>query len=354
MVASAVAVVICSSMLAATGGRWHGHHNACPGVLRVQRARAASRSIVRKPPLEPLGPPSIQRAFPVVLAAVSVPAGSGPSRTNVELAAAALDGCLLSPGREFSFNQVVGERSADAGYQLARVYQQGEAVPGIGGGVCKVSTALYEAALRSGMQVLERQHHSGPVGYAPPGLDAAVAYGSVDLRIRNTIGQRVMVRAAATDGELVVRLLGARPLGEAVSVKIANLQYIPPPEVQVPDDELPAGDVAVVDAGRRGYRVDTLRVLRAPHTPVRTELVSRDLVQPRPRVVRVSVRLTEGEEEALRALACRLNELRQAIMGHNEPSPLAEAGRDANAVGGGALGANAACGQGDAAAPDGR
>ena len=139
---------------------------------------------------------------------------------NVALAAAAIDGVVLQPGEEFSFDRVVGPRLAEAGYRNARVISGGKSVPGIGGGVCQVSTTLYNVALLAGLEIVERHPHSRPVGYVPPGLDATVAEGQYDLRFRNTLGVPLTL-GARVDGNRL--LMEARaPLAEAPEVRVTT------------------------------------------------------------------------------------------------------------------------------------
>ncbi|MGE5587837.1 MAG: VanW family protein [Clostridia bacterium] len=130
---------------------------------------------------------------------------------NVALAAAAVDGVVLQPGEEFSFDRVVGPRLAEAGYREARVISGGKSVPGIGGGVCQVSTTLYNVALLAGLEIVERHPHSRPVDYAPPGLDATVAEGQYDLRFRNTLGVPLTFSARVDGDRLVMEASGRLP-----------------------------------------------------------------------------------------------------------------------------------------------
>lgn len=131
-------------------------------------------------------------------------------RHNVRLAAAALNGARVAPGGTFSFNKVVQSWSMDRGYVKAPVSYSGELLPAFGGGVCQVSTTLYNAALLAGLQVLERHPHAIAPRYAPPGLDAAVAQVTIDLRLRNPYAFPVRVVARAHSERLEVRILGAQ------------------------------------------------------------------------------------------------------------------------------------------------
>jgi hypothetical protein len=113
--------------------------------------------------------------------------------TNITLSCAHIDGKWLNPGEVFSFNQTVGERTASAGYQEAGVFSGNKVVEGIGGGICQTATTLYNLALESSLQIVERHTHSLPVTYIAPGRDATVYWGQLDLKFRNTLGFPVKI-----------------------------------------------------------------------------------------------------------------------------------------------------------------
>ncbi len=125
---------------------------------------------------------------------------------NLLLAASALHGLVIEPGGEFSFNRTVGKRTAARGYRVAIVFEDGEQVPGLGGGVCQVSSTVYQAARRAGMTITERHPHSLPVAYARAGNDATVAWGTKDLRWRNDTQFPVQLACQIKDGRLSVQI----------------------------------------------------------------------------------------------------------------------------------------------------
>lgn len=121
---------------------------------------------------------------------------------NIEQGAKALDGVVIEPYGELSFNEIVGDRSFQRGFMPANEIARGRVVDGIGGGVCQVATALHAAALRAGFEILEHYVHSKRPKYAGRGLDTAVAWGLKDLRIRNPYGDYVRIRSGARSGTL--------------------------------------------------------------------------------------------------------------------------------------------------------
>lgn len=127
---------------------------------------------------------------------------------NIFLATEALDKLLLKPGEEFSFNDRVGARTPDAGYREALIIENNTFVPGIGGGVCQVSSTLYNAALAAGLKITERHPHALPVNYVPPGRDATVAYGTLDLKFSNTLQGYLQIRSEVTGDTVTFSLYG--------------------------------------------------------------------------------------------------------------------------------------------------
>jgi vancomycin resistance protein YoaR len=131
--------------------------------------------------------------------------GGGGRATNIILATASLNNYLLLPGEIFSFNAANGPRTAERGYRPAPVIVGNTVVPGLGGGVCQVSTTLYNAVLRAGLEIVERYPHSQPVGYVPPGMDATVA-DTLDFKFRNNTDRLIMIRSSNWNGSIDIRI----------------------------------------------------------------------------------------------------------------------------------------------------
>lgn len=146
---------------------------------------------------------------------------------NIRLAAASLNGIALQPYGELSFNGVVGPRTAKNGYKTAKIIVQGEFVDGVGGGVCQVSTTLYNAALLSGLTVLESYPHSLRVGYVPPSRDAMVSSRN-DLRLYNPYSETVYLSTSVEKGSIRVTFYG-KPTEYTYAIESRTLAEIPPP-----------------------------------------------------------------------------------------------------------------------------
>lgn len=125
---------------------------------------------------------------------------------NIGLASEAINDYVVFPGERFSFNEVVGERTEERGYKRAPVIVKGELAEDIGGGICQVSSTLYNAVDLKGIQIVERYAHSRSVPYVPPGRDATVSWWGPDFVFENMYNQPILVRAKADDGKMIVTI----------------------------------------------------------------------------------------------------------------------------------------------------
>ncbi|MCL6559259.1 MAG: VanW family protein [Firmicutes bacterium] len=145
------------------------------------------------------GAKPVEMRVAALITRVRLEYGADNGAVNAALAAKALDGTIVEPGGIFSFNAVVGPRTASRGYvEGASIMQTEEGlalVPDVGGGVCRTATALHMAVQAAGLEVVEHHSHGLPVGYARPGEDAAVAWLDLDYRFRNTKERAVMIKA---------------------------------------------------------------------------------------------------------------------------------------------------------------
>ncbi len=147
---------------------------------------------------------------------------------NIQLACKRIDGIILQAYGEFSFNQTVGKRTRSAGFQDAKIIIDGEFVVGVGGGVCQVSSTLYNAVLLAGLTVTESHPHSLPVSYVPPSRDAMVSSNS-DLCVFNVFSTPVRLRAKAENGALKISVYGKNGGGRYEIISYIT-EEIPPPK----------------------------------------------------------------------------------------------------------------------------
>lgn len=212
------------------------------------------------------------------------------TKTNVVLAAQAIDLTVLHPNEIFSFNQIVGIRTEEKGYQAGLMYSNGEVVNGIGGGICIVSTLLYKAVLESGMNILERHPHSGPVSYADPGRDAAIAYFSTDLRFKNNTEYLLFLRTKVEDDNLIVALYGKKKEGQSVEIVSQNYKEIPYKIIETEDETIPEDEVVVDQKARTGFEVTTIRLIRQNGKLINSETMSHDVVPAQNKLMRIPLK----------------------------------------------------------------
>lgn len=145
-----------------------------------------------------------------------------PRSFNIRRAARKIDGTVLSPGEVFSFNRTVGAASKRNGYKIAPVYGGGGMTEGYGGGVCQVSSTLYNAVVRAGLTLVERHTHAYSVLYLPYGMDATIYYPSLDFKFKNNLDYPITIRASASDGDLRYRFVADKLAMGGISYKFSQ------------------------------------------------------------------------------------------------------------------------------------
>ncbi|HCC03918.1 MAG TPA: hypothetical protein DEP51_03560 [Clostridiales bacterium] len=152
-----------------------------------------------------------QEAFPDLLGSFSTNYVSNPDRTtNLRLAANKINGTVLMPGEVFSYNGIVGERTISAGYKNAAIYQNGEVVDGLGGGICQISTTLYNAALFANLEMVELYNHQFVPSYVTAGRDATVVYGVKDFKFKNSRKYAIKITCSVSGGVAKFQIWGVK------------------------------------------------------------------------------------------------------------------------------------------------
>jgi vancomycin resistance protein YoaR len=218
---------------------------------------------------------------------------------NILLAAEALNGAVIWPGEEFSFNGRTGERTAEKGYADAAAISGGQLTDETGGGVCQAATTVYNAALLSGLAVTERHAHSRPMAYVDAGRDATVDYASgKDLRLRNGSNSPVylIVRVDGARGLLTACFYGAPPAEE---IRISEEDYrviMPERPEEFAAPEKPIGWSRTLTEARPGCRVTIYRIF-TKGAETRRELVSEDYYPPQRGKIEIGTGAPEGENK---------------------------------------------------------
>ena len=182
---------------------------------------------------------------------------------NMGLAVAKIDGLILLPGDEFSYNKVVGPRDIEHGYKEAHVYINGRIENGIGGGICQVSTTMYNAILKADLKVNERRSHSFTVGYVPLGQDATAYYGGTDFRFVNTTKWPIRLNASVSGNKISFKMTGTNETPDK-SVIISNkiLSHTPHETKNFDDPNLQYGKTKIKQEGSDGYVVETYKTVK--------------------------------------------------------------------------------------------
>lgn len=184
-----------------------------------------------------------------------------PRTNNVRLAAASINGTILNPGDEFSYNGVVGERTEARGYKPAGAYVNGQVVDEFGGGVCQPSSTLYMAVLRADLEVTERHNHSFTVAYTPLGEDATVDYGNLDFRFKNDTDYPIKIVAEQTNGQMIMTIIGTKTTDKTVKTRTDVLATYTPETVEKKDNSMKVGESRVETTPITGYSTRTYKII---------------------------------------------------------------------------------------------
>lgn len=228
-------------------------------------------------------------AFPDKLASFSTryDASNTNRATNIDLAAKAIDGTILLPGEKFSFNSIVGPTTASKGYKLAGAYSAGELVENYGGGICQVSSTIYDAALYANLEIVERYNHSMIVSYLDPSLDATISYGSRDFKFLNSRKYAIRIGAKATNGILEVEIKGIFEENEVeIELQSETTDIIPPNVKYVYDSTLAEGQEVIQTGGANGIKSKAYKIVKKNGRVLSKEVISEDSYNPMTKVIR--------------------------------------------------------------------
>ncbi|MDR1329023.1 MAG: VanW family protein [Oscillospiraceae bacterium] len=216
--------------------------------------------------------------------------GSSNRLTNITLASEAINGTVLGPGEEFSYNGIVGERTAAGGYKSAGAYVGGRTVQEIGGGICQVSSTIYDCVLHADLAVTDRRNHQFIVTYLPVGNDATVNWGTTDFKFKNSTDYPLRVETTVSGRTLSVKLIGTKLDRGYVKIESETISTKDYKTVEIEDESIEPGATKVDTAGHYGYVVDTYKYRYDENdTLLGKEYVSRSTYNAQNRIILVPV-----------------------------------------------------------------
>lgn len=235
----------------------------------------------------------------IVEFSTSFPSSSAGRIHNIQVTASMIHDRLLAPGERFDYASVIKAVEKAYGFREAPVIFNGKLVPGIGGGICQVSTTLYNAVLRAGIKVNERRNHSLPISYAPLGQDATFADGYINFVFTNNSGGHLLIRTEVSHERITVKLFGTMPAGVSYELESNIVETLAPTIKYVHNPTLRPGQQSVIQEGKPGYVVETYRIRLENGTAVSRTLVSKDTYSAQPKLVAVNNGDSKPEEGAV-------------------------------------------------------
>ncbi len=222
---------------------------------------------------------------------------SANRKTNIHLASEKINSVSLNPGEVFSFNKVVGPRNEANGYKIAQVYTNNKVVDGIGGGICQVSSTLYNAVVLADLEIVFRRNHSLPVSYVPLGRDATVSYGSIDFEFKNNKETPVKLEVICDGSTITVNVYGRKKYIKDIAIETRITGSIPYTTEEIKDDTMYEGETNTVEEGANGTKTEAYKIIRENGVEVSRTLLAKSSYSPTTRVVRVGTKKKETPPE---------------------------------------------------------
>lgn len=234
-----------------------------------------------------------EEAFPDMLSTFTTryDASNYNRSTNIELATKSINGTVIMPGEVFSYNQTIGRTTLEKGYKEGTAYVGGKVVPDVGGGICQVSSTLYNTALLANLEITERSNHLFETSYVSPSRDATVYWGSIDFKFKNTRSYPIKIVGTAKNGVVKIDLYGIKEEEEyEVVIESEVISYIPNETEYKKDSTLESGKQVVEQVGFNGCKSKGYRILKKNGVVISRTLLSTDTYSPQNKVVRVGTK----------------------------------------------------------------
>ena len=240
-------------------------------------------------------------AFPNVLGTFTTryDASNKNRSNNISLASEKIDGTVIMPGETFSYNQTVGKRTIDAGYKEAGAYAGGKVVQEVGGGICQVSSTLYNAVLYANLEIVDRSNHYFETSYVDPGRDATVSWGSVDFKFKNNRKYPIKIEAISKNGVTKMSIKGIKEEKEYEVIIQSKVTSIIQKNVKYKEDNSLDSSVEQVEQeGHNGCTSKTYKILKLNGAIVSTEEISADYYHALDKIVIKGTNQSKTIEEA--------------------------------------------------------
>lgn len=258
-----------------------------------------------------------EEAFPNVLGTFTTryDASNKNRSNNIMLASNKIDGTVILPGETFSYNQIVGKRTIDAGYKEAGAYAGGKVVQEVGGGICQVSSTLYNAVLYANLEVVDRSNHYFETSYVDAGRDATVSWGTVDFKFKNNRKYPIKVEAVSKNGVTKISIKGIKEEKEYEVVIQSKVTSTIQKNIKYEEDaSLNSSDEIIVQEGHNGCTSKTYKILKLNGAVISTEEISSDYYHSLDKIVRKGTKQSqiieqvEDDADDMNIIANKLNE----------------------------------------------
>lgn len=236
-----------------------------------------------------------EEAFPDLIATYTTryDASNYNRSNNLSIAADKINGTIIMPGEIFSYNKVVGARTIEAGYKEAGAYSGGGVVQSVGGGICQISSTIYNTALLANLEIVDRSNHQFQTSYVAAGRDATVSWGYLDFKFKNTRTYPIKIVSSAKNGVAKVSFYGIKEETEyEVVIQSKIVSYIPYSVKYIEDSTLAQGKEVVEQSGHNGCKSEAYRILKLNGEVISKTLLSRDTYDPMQRIVRRGTKKT--------------------------------------------------------------
>mgnify|MGYP004498002163 FL=1 len=230
-----------------------------------------------------------KEAFPQILGTFSTTYNTSNQNriTNLKLASEKIDGTIILPGETFSYNKVVGERTIAKGYKEAAVYAGGKVVDGIGGGICQLSSTLYNSVLYANLEITSRSNHRFLTSYVTAGRDATVSWGTIDFCFKNTRSYPIKITSEVKNGVVTTSIYGIKEEKEyEVVIESKVIEVIPYSTKYVKDSTLKEDEEEIAQYGANGAKSETYKIVKYNGIVVSREQISSDIYSPLERIVK--------------------------------------------------------------------